>query len=599
MGILDWLESRTGIRRLIRSALYEHVPGGARWRYVWGSTLTFAISVQFITGAILWMAYSPSAQTAWESVHYINDVMPGGWWLRGIHHFMAQLMVPLLVLHFMQVIVDGAYKAPREFNYWFGLGLLVLTLALSLTGYLLPWDQKGYWATKVATNLAGGTPVVGGAIQRVIVGDADYGHHTLTRFFALHAGILPAALVGLIVLHIALFRKHGITPAEPRRKPDAMFWPDQVLKDAVACIAVMGAVLGLMWYFKGADLGAPANPAEPFDAARPDWYFMALFQFLEFKCFQRDGWFGEHGLIVASLIIPGLVFGLLALMPFIGRWKTGHVANCVILAAGMAGYGWLTYVAFSADAKDPIYKAAVAQSHKDAARAKQLAKERKGIPAEGALALLRDDPLTQGPRIFADKCASCHSYAGHNGMGSPLKEKQTAADLAGFGTREWLTAFLDPAQISTTKFWGGTAFVKPPEGKKVSKMVSFVHDDVANYTPEDKAKLAKIILALSAEAKLPAQRDADARDAALIAEGKKLLSDGELTCTDCHTFHSDDIENPDLTGWAGRQWLTDIIKNPAHERLYGKRNDRMPAFGEPGRLSEQDLDMLIRWMRGE
>jgi hypothetical protein len=125
MGIIDWIDSRTGIRRLIRSALYEHVPGGARWRYVWGSTLTFAISVQFITGAILWMAYSPSAQTAWESVHYINDVMPGGWWLRGIHHFMAQIMVPLLVLHFMQVIVDGAYKAPREFNYWFGLGLLV------------------------------------------------------------------------------------------------------------------------------------------------------------------------------------------------------------------------------------------------------------------------------------------------------------------------------------------------------------------------------------------------------------------------------------------------------------------------------------------
>src|SRR5712672_145432 len=214
---IDWADQRTGCRRIVHEALYENVPGGARWRYVWGSTLTFALAVQFITGIFLWMAYSPSSQTAWESVYYIQDRMIGGWLLRGLHHFMAQAMTVLLVLHLMQVVVDGAYKAPREVNFWFGLLLLVLTLALSLTGYLLPWDQKGYWASKVATNLAGGTPVIGGALQRIIVGDAEYGHHTLTRFFALHAGILPGALVGLIVAHIALFRKHGITPAEPRR----------------------------------------------------------------------------------------------------------------------------------------------------------------------------------------------------------------------------------------------------------------------------------------------------------------------------------------------------------------------------------------------
>lgn len=154
MALFDWLDNRTGYRNLVRAALFEHVPGGSRWRYIWGSTLTFAIVVQFITGAFLWMHYSPSAQTAWESVYYINEVMPGGWLLRGIHHYMAQLMVPLLVLHFMQVLIDGAYKAPREFNYWFGLGLLGLTLGISLTGYLLPWDQRGYWSTKVVTNLA-------------------------------------------------------------------------------------------------------------------------------------------------------------------------------------------------------------------------------------------------------------------------------------------------------------------------------------------------------------------------------------------------------------------------------------------------------------
>src|SRR3989440_4591151 len=157
----DWADHRTGGRKIVHHALFENVPGGARWRYVWGSTLTFTLVVQFITGIFLWMAYSPSSLTAWESVYYIQHEMLGGWLLRGIHHFTAQAMVVLLVLHLLQVIIDGAYKAPREVNFWLGLILMMIVLGLSLTGYLLPWDQKGYWATKVATNIAGITPVVG------------------------------------------------------------------------------------------------------------------------------------------------------------------------------------------------------------------------------------------------------------------------------------------------------------------------------------------------------------------------------------------------------------------------------------------------------
>ena len=135
-----------------------------------------------------------------------------------------------------QILIDGAYKAPREVNFWTGLILLLLILAISLTGYLLPWDQKGYWATKVATNLAGVVPFFGEHIQRVIVGGPDYGHHTLTRFFALHAGFLPGLVILVIVGHIYLFRKHGITPAHPGKKKrrDGWFWPDQIFRDAVA-----------------------------------------------------------------------------------------------------------------------------------------------------------------------------------------------------------------------------------------------------------------------------------------------------------------------------------------------------------------------------
>src|SRR5882757_4043878 len=158
--VLDWFDERTGFRGFVHEALYERIPGGARWRYVWGSTLVFAFFVQVVTGIFLWMMYSPSAQTAWESVYYIQNQTQFGWLLRGVHHFMSQAMVVLLAIHLLQVIVDGAYRAPREVNFWLGLVLMMIVLGLSLTGYLLPWDQKGYWATRVATNLLSIVPVV-------------------------------------------------------------------------------------------------------------------------------------------------------------------------------------------------------------------------------------------------------------------------------------------------------------------------------------------------------------------------------------------------------------------------------------------------------
>src|SRR5262245_59372659 len=360
--LLDWADERTGCRKLVHSALFENVPGGSRWRYVWGSTLTFALAIQFITGIFLWMAYSPSSLTAWESVHYIQDEMTGGWLLRGLHHYMAQAMTVLLVLHLMQVVIDGAYKAPREVNFWFGLMLLQLTLGLSLTGYLLPWDQKGYWATKVATSLVAVVPVIGPKLQELIIGGPEYGHLTLTRFFALHAGVLPGSIIALLVGHIYLFRRHGLTAKEPKRRPDAPFWPDQVLRDAVACLAVLVTVLFLIVRHRlfgghgplGAELGAPADPSENYSAARPEWYFLFLFQFLKYFPGETEIW--------GSLVIPGLVFGVIALMPFIGKWKLGHRFNLGFLFALIAGAALLTFSAVSEDRANAGYLAAVREA---------------------------------------------------------------------------------------------------------------------------------------------------------------------------------------------------------------------------------------------
>ncbi len=373
--LLDWLDSRTGIRQLAHEALYEKVPGGARWRYVWGSTLTFIFLVQVLTGLLLWSGYSASAQTAWESVFFIEHVMWGGWVLRGIHHFAAHAMVVLLVLHLLQVVIDGAYQAPREVNFWFGLVLLGLTLALALTGYLLPWDQKGYWATKVATDIAGITPLVGPQLQRVIVGGPDYGHATLTRFFALHAGVLPALVVAAVVGHIYLFRKHGLTPAKPIRKPDGRFWPDQLLMDAVACLAVMAAVLVLTFWLR-APLSAPADPSEPFPA-RPEWYFLFLFQLLKFFPGGTEVW--------GAIVIPGVVMVLVSAMPFLGRWRLGHRFNLALLAGVLLGAGVLTLQAWAQDRRDPAHQRALARAETDARRAGEASHRRDGCTQAGAL----------------------------------------------------------------------------------------------------------------------------------------------------------------------------------------------------------------------
>ena len=572
--IMNWLDSRTGLKGLVHEALYERIPGGARWRYVWGSTLVFTFVMQMITGFTLWTAYSPSAQTAWESVYYIQYVMTGGWLVRGIHHFTAQLMVVLLAFHFLQVVIDGAYRAPREVNFWLGLVLLKLVLGLALTGYLLPWDQKGYWATKVATSIASITPWIGPYLERLAVGGTEYGHHTLTRFFALHAGLLPALLIGFLVLHVALMRKHGLKHKEPITRPDAYFWPDQVLKDAVACLAVLAFVLGLT-YYAGAELTGPADPSREYSAARPEWYFLFLFQVLKLPAFS-----GENE-VYGAIVLPAAIMGFLFLMPLLGQWKLGHRFNVAFVCTLMAGAAALTGMAVYSDATSPSYQKAVADAEHEAHRAVELAKE-LGIPPQGAASLTAADPLLQGPRIFAAKCASCHV---HEEVPSPLNAEgkfvQTAPTLTAFGSEAWIRGLLDPKRVDEREYFGGTAH-------QGGDMSSFVANDL------DVSQVPAVALALAIEAGLSKET---AENAQQVAAGKAYIAE---SCTTCHSFHgAGETSAPDLTGYASVAWLKAFIENPAHERFYGENNDRMPAFGTSGDLSPAQIDLVSRWLNGD
>lgn len=599
---LNWLDDRTGIRDFLSEALYESIPGGARWRYVWGSTLVFTFIVQLVTGTFLWMQYSPSAQTAWESVYFIQYQTQGGWLLRGVHHFTAQAMVVLLVLHMLQVVIDGAYRAPREVNFWLGLVLMQIVLGLSLTGYLLPWDQKGYWATAVATNLMGLVPFgLGEPLQKLVLGGSAYGHHTLTRFFALHAGVLPGMLIFFLVLHVYMFRRHGITHKLPAKYQDGTFWPDQVLKDAVACMAVMAVVMFFVLRGAivngqtdvtrlGAELGAPADPSVPYSAARPEWYFLFLFQFLKY--------FPGESEAIGAIYIPGLIMLALFLMPIIGRWQLGHRFNVAMLIGLMVGAGLLTYLAWYSDHRGPEapqFAAAVKQAEKESHRAIELASAPTGIPPTGAVTLLRNDPMIQGAREFETYCATCHGKpATKDDKGNPLRDG--APVLTGFASRDWIAGLLDPKRVDSAEYFGNTAHFE-------GDMVGFVKDEIPQWEKED---IDNVVIALSAEAKLKSQSADDNRDAEKIAAGQAILK-AEERCASCHKFHDAGELGaaPDLTGFGSEAWLSEFISNPTAERFYGDNNDRMPCFAlgppdSPGNtLSPKTLKLIVDYLRGD
>jgi ubiquinol-cytochrome c reductase cytochrome b subunit len=279
-------------------------------------------------------------------------------------------------------------------------------------------------------------------------------------------------------------------------------------------------------------------------------------------------------------------------MPLLGRWKLGHRFNLGVAFAMIAGIGLLTWQAYAQDGSDPEFVQAKELAEEKAERIVTLARAPDGIPGGGALALLRDDPLVQGPRLFADNCASCHTYDGHDGLGSDPSEPPSASDLHRFGSREWITGLLDPERIATAEYLGGTDFSR-------GRMVRYVQRGIAQFDHEEQVQLSLVVSALSAEAELPYQVAADSAEHARIQEGLELIQSEAMRCTECHEFRGmvEEARGPSLTGFASRAWTHAFVSNPAHPSLYGDRNDRMPAFGEDGILTEHQIGLIVDWLR--
>ena len=552
----NWFDERTGYRALLHHALDEEIRGGARWAYVFGSGLLVLFLCQVVTGFLLMATYTPAVNGAWSSVFYIQHKMASGWFVRGMHSYGAQAMVVVLGMHLLQVALYGAYKKPREVTWWVGLALLGVVQGLALTGYLLPWDQKGYWATKVATNIAGTIPVLGPTLQTLIVGGADYGQATLTRFYVLHVGVLPATLAAIAGMHLALFRKHGATPPQKADlKVSEPFFPGQLARDVLFAVVVLFVVATLAASTHGAHLGAPADPTADYPP-RPEWYFLFLFQLLKYLPGSLE--------LLGTVVLPGVAGLFLFALPFLDRGPSRAVSTRLPWLApillGGAGIVLLTTQSLQQDAADPGYQRAAKLATVRAERAIALA--RQGIPPGGPLDMLAADPMTRGADLYAQHCASCHVLNGQGEYEAPVH--------TGFGSREWILGLLhDP---KAPRYFGRT---KLDDMKSMNKIGE-----------DNKRAVAEFLFSLGREPQDPAF------DASLAQAGERVFKD---KCMDCHVYQGDgafEFDGPDMSGYASRTWITRQVMHP--EQNYGELNS-MPEFTDE--LSEHDLRMVVAYLR--
>jgi quinol-cytochrome oxidoreductase complex cytochrome b subunit len=210
-----WLDERVGWRKVWEAIFLRKVPK-VNWLYTLGSASLFLAVNQIVTGILLTVYYVPTPDHAYDSVQFITTQVPAGWLIRGLHHWGASAMVVVTVLHMLRIVLHGAYKYPREVTWFSGVALLLIVAGFGFTGYLLPWDQKAFWATTVGTRIAGIPPVIGDSILRALRGGETLSAVTLARFYGGHIWMLPAALLLLLLIHLYLVIRIGIS-APPRR----------------------------------------------------------------------------------------------------------------------------------------------------------------------------------------------------------------------------------------------------------------------------------------------------------------------------------------------------------------------------------------------
>ncbi|HWR82257.1 MAG TPA: cytochrome bc complex cytochrome b subunit [Candidatus Deferrimicrobium sp.] len=337
-----WIDERFKVAALVDYMEHKSVPLHEHWvLYYLGGIALFLFVVQVLTGILLLMYYRPGADTAYESVKFIVSDVSFGWLIRSLHSWSANLMILAVFLHMFSVYFTYAYRKPRELTWLTGMGLLGLALLFGFSGYLLPWNELSFFATRVGTGMAGAIPVIGDDLLVIMRGGEEVTGATIGRFFGLHVAILPGVFTVLLTLHLLFVQRQGMSePLDWTLKPTAekrymKFFPQFILRDMLVWLIVLNilAILAVMfpdgvgvvhWH-----LGTKADPfAPPPPVIRPEWYFMFAFQAL--KLLPSHVWFLEGELFgILAFTVGGLVW---ALVPFLERKSaTGQRSRLFLL----------------------------------------------------------------------------------------------------------------------------------------------------------------------------------------------------------------------------------------------------------------------------
>ncbi len=590
-----WLDRRAEVNKLMEESLDEPIPGGARFAYVFGSGLLFIFISQIITGICLAIYYVPSAETAHTSVAYITKKVAAGDFLRSLHYYGSSAMIIVLLLHFLQTFLYGSFKGRRELLWMSGATLSLLVLGMGFTGYLLPWDQRAYFATAVGTNIVGEVPLIGGWLTKLMRGGDTIGTLTLSRFYVAHVFLIPACIFAFISIHIYLFRKAGAAgpmhenPVHPTLPPEG-FYPRQVLMDmAFALLLMVG--LGFLAYFHPIGLGPIANPANTHYLPRPEWYYLPFFEWLKL-------WEGPKA-VIAVVVTPALLAALFFLLPFLDRslerrpWRR----PIPVLAVGivLVGIFFLGIRSRIDDEDDPTVAAQLARQAEQE-RAYTKAPFRPYIESPGAtgpLALPTGpvNPLvSQGRGVFqSEGCSGCH---GDTGMGTMV-----APSLEGITTKfsgPQLTALLHNPNAAMRAGHMPSFDISNSDMSALLAYLGVIGTAAANVQPTS-GEIAQAPVAASqaapAAAGLPqAAAPAPKQLSAQAAAGSQIFQ--QHACSACHGPAGQGAVAPALAP------LIAHLSGPQLTQLLQHPNAKMKAGGMPPFAGTAgQLDSLIAFLR--
>ncbi|HEQ98553.1 MAG TPA: cytochrome bc complex cytochrome b subunit [candidate division Zixibacteria bacterium] len=284
-----FFDERLKLESLREFAAHKVVPSHRHSAvYYTGGITLFLFIIQVCSGILLLMYYKGSAETAFESVRYIMSEVQFGWLMRDIHSWSANLMILFAFLHMFSVYFTKAYRFPRELTWLSGIILLVLSMGFGFSGYLLPWNELAFFATKVGTDMVGAVPLIGEPLLKLLRGSEDVTGATLSRFFGIHVAILPGLFMIFISIHLILVQRLGISEPEswrnlpPERKKYTPFFPNFILKDLAVWLVILAGVAALSVFFPW-ELGTKADPFAPApQGIKPEWYFLFMYQTLKF-----------------------------------------------------------------------------------------------------------------------------------------------------------------------------------------------------------------------------------------------------------------------------------------------------------------------------